>query len=659
MSAFADLVAAFVDELFVLQPLSATGIGDHRFDDRWPDLSDAGRLARVAAWDRWTGVFSGVDPATLTADERFDRDLVLGELAAMRFAEAELREDAWDALAWVYLLGFGLHSLMTRDFAPLARRLTSFAGRLEGIPAVIAQAQEVLGSHPTRPVSRLHAQVAGARIGGIAGLVAEGVIAAEGAAPGDPQVAALLPRLRAAAAAATAVLEGIGEHLRTQVAVGAQGAPLLGRELFAAKLRHTLGDPTVTPEIVLARAEAEFARVRAEMVRLARGAWATYRPGEPEPADEGAAVRGVLDAIALRHPGPDELVDYCRAELARIEAFCRDHAVITLAEEPLEIVWTPEFLRSYAGAMLESPGPLDIGQKAFFSITPARDGWGPDDIESWLREMNNEQLRLLAIHEAVPGHYLQGVYSNRSASLARRVFFSGLFAEGWAVYVTQVMLDRGYGDGSVALWLSHWKYYLRAVVNAILDVRIHTMGMTSEEAIALMVEGGFQSAPRLWQRTSGRGSRPRSSPRTSLARWGSGTSRTRRAAGRPIPPGPVARLFRRRVWWAATRVRRALTSGRIWRPSSRMGRRRCRCFGGSSWAEAEAEAEAEAPAVPRCSGLRAWRALWKNGWPVRPVAAAPRGREWAAIGGQIPECARGERYLALPWIRSARGAFRN
>jgi uncharacterized protein (DUF885 family) len=492
VTALADLVAAFVDELFVLQPLHATGIGDHRHDDRWPDMSEAGRLARVAAWDRWSAAFTALDPAGLSADELFDRDLVLGELSAMRFAEAELRGEAWDALSWVYLLGYGLHSLLARDFAPLAQRLASFAGRLDGIPLIIGQAQEVLGSHPTRPVSKLHAQVAGARIGGIAGLAAEGVATAEAAASGDPEVAALLPRLRRAADAATVALEAIGEHLRTHVAVVVDGSPLLGRELFAAKLRHTLGDPAATPEMILERAEAEFARVRAEMVRLASGAWSAYRPGEAEPADEGLLVRGVLDAIALHHTGPEGLVDYCRTELARIEAFCRERSVITLAEEPLEIAWTPEFMRSFAGAMLESPGPLDVGQKAFFSITPARDGWGPDDIESWLREMNDEQLRLLTIHEAVPGHYLQGVYSNRSASLARKIFFSGLFAEGWAVYVTQVMLDRGYGDGSVALWLSHWKYYLRAVVNAILDVRIHTMGMTSEEAIALMTDGGFQ-----------------------------------------------------------------------------------------------------------------------------------------------------------------------
>jgi uncharacterized protein (DUF885 family) len=371
-------------------------------------------------------------------------------------------------------------------------RLASVAGRLEGIPRVIDDARAVLGSHPGRPVSRLHAEVAAQRIDGVAGLAREAVAMGEAAAPSDPVVAALMPRLRAAADRATAVLEAIGEHLATEVAPNATGSPILGPELFAAKLRHTLRDPDATPEAVLARAEAEYAAVRAEMVRIAREIWPRWRPGEPPPADEGALVRRTLDAITAEHPGADELVTFCRRELEGIEAFCRDHGVIGLVDEPLEIDWTPEFLRSYAGAMLDSPGPLDAGQKAIFSVTPVRPEWGPAEVESYLREMNDRQLRVLTIHEAVPGHYLQMAYSNRGSSLVRRVFRSGLFAEGWAVYVTQVMLDRGYGADDPALWLVHWKFYLRAVVNTILDVRIHTLGMTSEEAIALMVDGSFQ-----------------------------------------------------------------------------------------------------------------------------------------------------------------------
>jgi hypothetical protein len=228
------------------------------------------------------------------------------------------------------------------------------------------------------------------------------------------------------------------------------------------------------------------------MLRLARELWPTWRPGEPAPADEDALVRGVLDAIAADHPAAEELLDFCRAENARIEAFCRDRDLIGLAEEPLDIRWTPVFLRAFGGAMLISPGPLDRGLTSFFAITPMPDDWPPERRESYLREDNARMLRLLTIHEAVPGHYLQGVYANRSASLPRSVFWSGVFAEGWAVYVTQVMMDAGYGADDRALLLTHWKFYLRSVTNAILDAQIHIDGIDEDAALALMVGRGFQ-----------------------------------------------------------------------------------------------------------------------------------------------------------------------
>jgi uncharacterized protein (DUF885 family) len=270
------------------------------------------------------------------------------------------------------------------------------------------------------------------------------------------------------------------------------GEGRLGAELFAAKMRHTMRSKTLTPDRILAAAERDFGTVRSEMVRLARDLWPTWRGEEPVPADEGALVRGVLDAVAFEHPEAADLLDFCRAEDARIEAFCAENDLIGLSEEPLEIRWTPVFLRAFGGAMLISPGPLDKGEKTFFAITPMPDDWDEERRQSSLREDNDRMLRLLAIHEAVPGHYLQGVYANRCPSLVRAVFASGLFAEGWAVYVTQVMMDVGYGADDPALMLTHWKFYLRSITNAIIDAKIHTAGMTEAEAVELMVEGGFQ-----------------------------------------------------------------------------------------------------------------------------------------------------------------------
>jgi uncharacterized protein (DUF885 family) len=492
MSDFSVAFAAFLDEFVALHPTAATAIGDHRHDDRWPDASPAGRAERLAFLDRWDAAFEALDPAALDADDAVDRDLVLGELAEQRFGELDLQEERWNPLDWVYLLGDGLFTLLAREFAPTAVRLGSVAGRLETMPALLdGAAATLIGTDDGRPVGRFQTEKALEQLPGVSELI-DDALATVNDGIEDPELLALRPRLESAAAIARAALATFETHLRDVVLPLSDGEGRLGSELFARKMRHTMRSETLTAERILAEADREFEAIRSEMARLARQAWPTWRPQDPVPGDDDALVRGVLDAIAADHPEADALLDFCRAENERIEAFCRERDLIGLSDEPMDIRWTPAFLRASGGAMLISPGPLDIGLPAFFAITPMPDDWPPERRESYLREDNARMLRLLTIHEAVPGHYLQGVYQNRSSSLARSIFASGLFAEGWAVYVTQVMMDVGYGADDPALLLTHWKFYLRSITNAIIDARIHTADMTGGEAVAFMVDGGFQ-----------------------------------------------------------------------------------------------------------------------------------------------------------------------
>jgi uncharacterized protein (DUF885 family) len=486
MPAFADTFTTFLDEFVALEPVAATAIGDHRHDGEWPDLSEDGRRARLDFIDRWRSTLGGIVDVDLEPGERVDRDLLLGELDALRFDLTELREDAWDPLSWVYLLGDGLFPLLAREFAPLPDRLASIAARLETMPSVVDAARATLvGADADRPVGRLQTETAIEQLPGVVDLIDEALGAADEADD-------IRPRLDAAARTAKASLDDFERHLRDVVLPASEGDGRLGADLFARKMRHTMRSETLTPERIIEAADREFAAIRSEMVRLARDLWPAWRPDEAIPNDDGALVRGVLDAIADQHQEAADLIDFCREENARIEAFCAERDLVGVVDEPLDIRWTPVFLRAFGGAMLISPGPLDKGLTTFFAITPIPDDWTPDQRESYLREDNDRMLRLLTIHEAVPGHYLQGVYANRSTSLARSVFQSGLFAEGWAVYVTQVMMDAGYGADDPALLLVHWKFYLRSVTNAIIDARIHTAGMGEEEAVSLMVDGGFQ-----------------------------------------------------------------------------------------------------------------------------------------------------------------------
>jgi uncharacterized protein (DUF885 family) len=203
-------------------------------------------------------------------------------------------------------------------------------------------------------------------------------------------------------------------------------------------------------------------------------------------------VARVLHAIGGEHSAAADLLDRCREETARCEAFVKRTGLIDLPKEPLQITWTPRFLRAYGGAFLDSPGPLDKGEMSFFYVTPPPDDATLAQVESMLREDNDRMLALLAIHEAIPGHYLQLAAANETDRPLRAAFGSGVFAEGWAVYVTQVMLDEGFGDGDKALELVHWKFYLRCVANALLDVGIHVEGRDEAWALNLMVGESWQ-----------------------------------------------------------------------------------------------------------------------------------------------------------------------
>ena len=491
---FANAQDSFFAGFFTRYPTHATDAGNHDHDSEWPDLTDAARDERLSWLADARASLEGLEG--LSREEEIDCRVLLGVIDELRFDEEDLDELSWSPIVYGYLLGGGLFSLLSLEFAPLADRLANAAGRMEGTPAVLTAARANLTSGRGRAVSGFHVEKAIQTVTGVADLCRTAV---EMAADADE---ATRDRVTAAAEPAIAAVEAFTTWLREDLLPTADGDFRLGRELYERKFRHRL-KATITPAELEARAARTYDEVRAEMLRLARELWPTWIGDEPMPEDPDALTRRVLDAIAVDHPKADELLDFCRDEHRRIEDFIRERDLIGLAEDPLQIIWTPPFLRAFGGAMLIPPGPLDKGLDSFFAITPAPDDWTDEQVESMLRENNSRSLRVLTIHEAVPGHYLQLAWSNRCDSLARSVFGSGVFAEGWAVYLTQVMMDVGYGADDPALMLAHWKYFLRACTNTLMDIRIHTGTMTEDEAMSLMVDGGFQErseATEKWSR---------------------------------------------------------------------------------------------------------------------------------------------------------------
>lgn len=307
-------------------------------------------------------------------------------------------------------------------------------------------------------------------------------------------------QIDAVRAAAVPVLEILREHqawLEDSRRLRAGAEWRLGRELFAQKLQHTL-NAGVTADQVLADAEIEYARVQSELYIVARQLWASRFPGKVLPPDDEAGrqetVRLVIASVSEEHGPPETLVADARAGVENIRRFIASRDILRLPEpDRCQIIEMPEFRRGNSLAYLDSALPLDPGGISSYAVSPPPADWGADRVRSFLEEYNAHMLQVLTIHEAYPGHYVQLEYSNRNPSRIRRVLQSGVFIEGWAVYTEQMMLDQGYGDGNLALRLNQLKFYLRAVINAILDHRMHCTQMTDEEAYKLLTEGGYQS----------------------------------------------------------------------------------------------------------------------------------------------------------------------
>jgi len=297
-------------------------------------------------------------------------------------------------------------------------------------------------------------------------------------------------------------LEDYQKFLEDELLPKAKGEWRLGKEKFARKLELEL-DAGLTADDVLHEAEVEFERVQRDMYVIARQLWAeaskdkngVAAPLPPDDADgRRETIRLVLAHFNKEHGKPEELVRDARATVDHIKTFIADNDILRLPEpDRCQVIEMPEFQRGNAGAYLNQAPALDPKGASFYAVSPPPRDWDDRRVNSYLEEYNKYMIQILTIHEAYPGHYVQLEYSNRCPSLIRRVLFSGVFAEGWAVYTEQMMLDQGYGKGDPVLRLNQLKWYLRTVANAVLDHHMHCDHMTDEEAIELLTKQAFQS----------------------------------------------------------------------------------------------------------------------------------------------------------------------
>jgi len=485
---FEQLAADYVAEVPALSPVSATWLGDHRFDGDLDEVSPEARAREAAFCRSYLDRLGRIPKGQLSRANRVDAAMLEHSLRAGLWHLEELQEWAWNPLGYTGLTGSAVYTLVARDFAPLPQRLGHVASRLAQFPRLLDQVRQTL--EPAR-VPRVHAETAVKQNRGILGVLDHMV---------KPHAAGLPPadrdRLTQAMETARAAVEAHQRWLENELVPRAAGDFRLGAERYDRKLAFTLNTP-LTRRQVRERAESELRRVRDEMYEVAAGLYRKQHPyvrlpGRPSQAYRQAIIRAGLEMACQETLKPDDLVTAASQSLARLTALVREGGFVAVPPDPVEVIVMPEFQRGTSLAYCDSPGPLDVGQRTFYAIAPPPADWTEDQLRSFLREYHRRSLENLTVHEAMPGHFLQLTHANRYPSTLRAMLASGVFIEGWAVYAERLMVEQGvYGDDPL-MRLTVLKWYLRGIANAIIDQAIHAEGMTEKEAMALMIEGTFQ-----------------------------------------------------------------------------------------------------------------------------------------------------------------------
>lgn len=485
---FEQLGKRYLDEVTRFSPVSATWLGDHRFDGELDEVSPEAKQQKAAFCRHYLEQLARIPAARLSRANQIDAAMLEHRLRAELWHIEELREWAWNPTAYTALAGNAVYSLMARDFASIDERLGNAAARLEQFPRLLGQVRQVLD--PPR-VPKVHAETAVKQNPGIGSMLDNMVV---------PHLDALPPadrqRLERAMATARSAVEQHQRWLEDELLPRASGDFRLGAERFDEKLALTLRTPMTRQEL-RRRAEDELRRVREEMYRAAaeirlREQPHTKPPDRPSEDHKQAAIRACLETAYRQTPDPERIVEIATESLSKLTAFVKEADLLSMPPDPVEVIVMPEFRRGTSLAYCDSPGPLDVGQRTFYAIAPPPADWTAEQLRSFLREYNLRSLTNLTVHEAMPGHFLQLTHSNRYPSTLRAVLSSGVFIEGWAVYGEHLMVERGAYDGDPLMRLIVLKWLLRAIANALLDQAIHVDGMSEPEAMSLMIEQTFQ-----------------------------------------------------------------------------------------------------------------------------------------------------------------------
>ncbi len=474
----------FIEALWRQNPDFASSQGYHKYDSLLLIPNAAQRQSAAAFVSQNLAALGGFAPDSVSPNNQIDLRMLRNELRAERWYADTLKSWQWNPAS--YNLGASVGDLLSGRHFPLNRRLRNISDKISHAAEFYAAARANI-RNPTREHTELGIKQ---NVGGLAvfGSALADSVRKSGLTEAEKKT--LTDRI----AATRAAVQGYLDFLKNEVLPAGRFRPFrIGKTLFEQKFAYDIQSRFTAAE-VYEQALKHKAELLHDMGRRAARLYPKYCVGQQAPADTLALITAVINQLTLKHAPRDGFVDAVKRQIPTLVAFVSEHQLLTQDPgKPLVVRETPGYMRgSGAGASVSAPGPYDKGANTYYNVEPLPANWTPAQAESYLREYNDYTLQILNIHEAIPGHYTQLVYANRSPSLVKSIFGNGAMVEGWAVYAERMMLESGYGNNSDEMWLLWDKWNLRSTLNAVIDHAIQVDNTSEADVVGLLRREGFQ-----------------------------------------------------------------------------------------------------------------------------------------------------------------------
>ena len=470
----------FVTALWKQYPSWASSVGFHDYDSILTIPNSIEKEATLLFSQKYLDSLQSYDLNALSANNKTDFYLIKNNLESTIWYAKEFDSGSWNPAE--YNIGGSISEILNTNQYAIEDRLRNITIKLKNVGAYYEAAKNNI-TNPTKE----HTALAINQLGGALSVFETDIPEATKASKlNEAEKNIIVERCKNAVTAINGFIDFLkalkNEHPR----------PFnIGKDLYFKKFEMDIQSKFTANEIYQ-RALKRKKELHLKMYDAAMALWPKYLGKVKTPTDSLTVIRLMIDKLSVNHTHRDSFQSEIEKQIPKLIEFIKQKDLIYIdPSKPLVVRKEPAYMQGVAGASISSPGPYDKNGNTYYNVGTLAN-YSAAEAESYLKEYNDYILQILNIHEAIPGHYTQLVYSNNSPSLIKSLFGNGAMIEGWAVYTELMMLENDYGNNSPEMWLMYYKWHLRSVCNTILDYSIHVNNMSEKEALNLLMNEAFQ-----------------------------------------------------------------------------------------------------------------------------------------------------------------------